>query len=203
MRSVPLDDHATWAHVARETAGAFAAWSTATEAVPGPLAAAATELSKTAQLRRYPVKPVRTVRVSARGASLLLMTATTGSGIAVQAIMLRQLLNVSKAIHDMHQANNDLRRARQINAMVRTQLVTVANALPPVPAEQPANTVKQEAGNNIPAPAVDAELAETVRRAREGLAPMSKPGSVLPPKYERPRTPTTTRTGNDRPDIER
>ncbi|MFJ6378003.1 relaxase/mobilization nuclease domain-containing protein [Pseudarthrobacter oxydans] len=203
LRSVPLDDHATWARVARETAGAFAAWSTATETVPGPLAAAATELSKTAQLRQFPVKPVKTVGPSARGASLLLMTATAGSGTAAQAIMLRQLLNVSKAIHDMHQANNDLRRSRQINAMVRTQLVTVANALPPVTAEQPAKAVAQEAANVTPVSAVDAELAETVRRAREGLAPMSKPGSVLPPKYERLRTPTTTRTGNDRPDIER
>ena len=203
MRSVLLDDHATWAHVARETAGAFAAWSTATETVPGPLAAAATELSKTAQLRRYPVKPVKTVGPSARGASLLLMTATTGSGTAAQAIMLRQLLNLSKAIHDMHQANNDLRRSRQINAMVRTQLVTVANALPPVPTAPSATAGTQKAANAAPATAVDAELAETVRRGREGMAPMNKPGSVLPPKYERPRTPTTTRTGNDRPDIER
>jgi hypothetical protein len=131
------------------------------------------------------------------------MTATAGSGTAAQAIMLRQLLNVSKAIHDMHQANNDLRRSRQINAMVRTQLVMVANAIPPVPTEQPAKAVAQESPNVTPAPAVDAELAETVRRAREGLAPMNKPGSVLPPKYERPKTPTTTRTGNYRPDIER
>lgn len=203
LRSVPVDDHATWAHVARETAGAFAAWSTATETVPGPLAAAATELSKTAQLRRYPVKPVKTVGPSARGASMLLMTATTGSGTSAQAIMLRQLLNVSKAIHDMHQANNDLRRSRQINAMVRTQLVAVAKTLPPVPAEAPAYGAKQEALNTTPAPAVDAELAETVRRGREGLAPMNKSGSVLPPKYERPRTPTTARTENDRPAIER
>ena len=156
MRSVPLDDHATWAHVARETAGAFAPWSTATETVPGPLAAAATELSKTAQLRRYPVKPVKTVGPSARGASLLLMTATTGSGTAALAIMLRQLLSVSKAIHDMHKANNDLRRSRQINAVVRTQLVTVANASPPVSAAPPATPVQQEAANVTSVPAVDA-----------------------------------------------
>jgi hypothetical protein len=117
--------------------------------------------------------------------------------------MLRQLLNVSKAIHDMHQANNDLRRSRQINAMVRTHLAVVANALPPVPAVPTATAPQHDAANVAPAPAVDSELAETVRRAREGLAPMAKPGSVLPPKYERPRTPTTTRTGNDRPDIER
>lgn len=116
--------------------------------------------------------------------------------------MLRQLLNVSKAIHDMHEANNDLRRSRQINAMVRTQLLTVANALP-MPAEPAGAAGKQEAAKVAPVPGVDADLAETVRRAREGPAPMNKPGSALPPKYGRPRTPTTTRTGNDRPDIER
>lgn len=103
----------------------------------------------------------------------------------------------------MHQANNHLRRSRQINAMVRTQLVMVANALPPVPAEQSAVAVLLEAANDTRVPAVDAELAETVRRACEGLAPMNKSGSVLPPTYERPRTPITTRPGTDRPDIER
>ncbi|WP_238703501.1 hypothetical protein [Arthrobacter sp. TS-15] len=64
--------------VARETSGAFAAWSTATESTPGPLAAAADDLSKTAQLRRYPVRPIRSVGPSARGASLVLMTAAMG-----------------------------------------------------------------------------------------------------------------------------
>jgi hypothetical protein len=57
LRSVPLDDHATWAHVARETSGAFAAWSTATEATPGPLADAAAQLSNPPHLRRNPAAP--------------------------------------------------------------------------------------------------------------------------------------------------
>jgi hypothetical protein len=54
VAAVPMDDHAAWAHVAREISGAFATWSTATKSTPGPWAAAADELSKTAQLRRYP-----------------------------------------------------------------------------------------------------------------------------------------------------
>ena len=37
LRAVPADDVATWAHVARETAGAFAAWSLRVEPTPGPL----------------------------------------------------------------------------------------------------------------------------------------------------------------------
>lgn len=189
LRSVPLDDHATWAHVARETSGAFAAWSTATEATPGPLAAAADELSKTAQLRRYPVRPIRTTGPSARGASLMLMAASMGgAGTAAQAIMLRQLLNVAKAIHDMHKASNDLRRARQISHMVKHHLSQVAAALPGIPTA---------------AATVDAEAAAAVRASTAGQVTGRAPGPVLPPTYEQARTHTSTRGGIARPDHER
>jgi hypothetical protein len=189
LRSVPLDDHGTWAQVAREASGAFAAWSTATEQTPGPLAAAADELSKTAQLRRYPVRPVRTVGPSARGASLVLMAAAMGgTGTAAQAIMLRQLLNVAKAVHDMHKASNDLRRARQISDVVRHQLSQVAAALPTIPAGTPA---------------VDSEAAEAVRASTAGQAPGRTAASVLPPKYEQARVHADSRGGTARPDIER
>jgi hypothetical protein len=189
LRSVPLDDHATWAHVARETSGAFAAWSTATEATPGPLAAAADELSKTAQLRRYPVRPIRSVGPSARGASLMLMAASMGGiGTAAQAIMLRQLLNVAKAVHDMHKASNDLRRARQISHMVKHQLSQVAAALPSVP---------------TPTSTADAEAAAAVRASTAGQVSGRSAGSVLPPTCAQARTPASTRSGTTRPDIER
>jgi hypothetical protein len=91
------------------------------------------------------------------------MAATAGSGTAAQAIMLRQLLNGSKAIRDTHKANNDLRRSRQIKAMVRTQLVMVARALPPVQAKPPAT-----AGNPTPAPAVPPGMQEHERIRRTG-----------------------------------
>lgn len=189
LRSVPLNDHATWAHVARETSGAFAAWSTATEATPGPLAAAADELSKTAQLRRYPARPVKSVGPSAGGASMILMAATMdGQGTAAQAIMLRQLLNMSKAVHDMHKASNDLRRARQISELVRTQLSQVAAALPSVTG---------------PPLAADSEAAEAVLMSSAGKAPARVAGSVVPPQYEQARAAVTTRGGTTRPDIER
>ncbi|MFF2317964.1 relaxase/mobilization nuclease domain-containing protein [Arthrobacter sp. NPDC058097] len=189
LRSVALDDHATWAHVAREASGAFAAWSTATEATPGPLAAAADELSKTAQLRRYPVRPIRSVGPSARGASLMFMAAAMGgTGTPAQAIMLRQLLNVAKAVHDMHKASNDLRRARQISHMVKHHLSQVAAALPPVPATTAAT---------------DAEAAAAVRASTAGQVTGRSAGSVLPPTYVQARTPAATRSGTTRPDIER
>ncbi|QOT19883.1 relaxase/mobilization nuclease domain-containing protein [Paenarthrobacter sp. YJN-5] len=186
LRAVPVDDHATWAQVARETSGAFAAWSTATEPTPGPLAAAADELSKTAQLRRYPARPVRTVGPSAKGASLMLMAATMGGrGTAAEAIMLRQLLNVAKAVHDMHKASNDLRRARQLSHVVKHQLAQVAAALPGIPTTTPA---------------VDNEAAEAVRTGTAGQGPARPVGSVLPPSYEQARPHTSTRGGHTRPD---
>jgi hypothetical protein len=119
----------------------------------------------------------------------MLMAATMGgNGTAAQAIMLRQLLNVAKAVHDMHKASNDLRRARQISHIVRHHLSQVAAALPGVPA---------------PAPAVDSEAAEAVRTSTAGQTQGRLAGSVLPPKYEHARTHTTTRAGTTRGDIER
>ncbi|MGT2464150.1 relaxase/mobilization nuclease domain-containing protein [Sinomonas atrocyanea] len=189
LRSVSLEDHGTWAQVARETAGAFAAWSTATEPVPGPLAAAADELSKTAQLRRYPVRPLRTVGPSARGASQVLMAAAMGgTGTAAQAIMLRQLLNVAKAVHDMHKASSDLRRARQISDVVRNQLSHVAVALPTIPASTQT---------------ADSEAAEAVRASAAGQTSGRSTASVLPPQYEQARAHADSRGGTTRPDIER
>src|SRR5207244_9138287 len=101
-----------------------------------------------------------------------------GTGTAAQAIMLRQLLNVAKAVHDMHKASNDLRRARQISDLVKNQLSQVAAALPSVPAS---------------VPAVDNEAAEAVRTSTAGQPPARSAGSVLPPKYEQARTHATTR----------
>jgi hypothetical protein len=119
----------------------------------------------------------------------MLMAATMGgTGTAAQAIMLRQLLNVAKAVHDMHKASNDLRRARQISHMVKHQLSQVAAALPPVPA---------------PTSSVDAEAAAAVRASTAGQVSGRTTGSVLPPTYAQARTPASTRSGTARPDIER
>lgn len=102
--------------------------------------------------------------------------------------MLRQLLNVSKAVHDMHKASNDLRRARQISELVKTQLSQVAAALPSI---------------TVPGQAVDKEGSEAVRVSATGQEPARVAGSVVPPKYEQARTTVTTRGGTSRPDIQR
>lgn len=190
LRSVPVDDRETWARVARQTSGAFAAWSARVEVVPGPLAATSDALARTAELRRRPVRPRNAPVPSAAGAALLLLSASqSGRGQMAQAVMLRQLANLAKAIHDMHKADQDSRRAAQIERAVRGDLAKVAAWLPePGPVGHHAS-----------------EAAETVRRARVAQGrtataePMSSPlpNTISP---DRPRTPAgpATRPEHDR-----
>ena len=119
---------------------------------------------------------------------MLMAASMGGTGTAAQAIMLRQLLNVAKAVHDMHKASNDLRRARQISHMVKHQLSQVAAALPSVPATTPT---------------ADSEATAAVRASAAGQVAGRSAGSVLPPKYVQARTHASTRSGSTRPDIER
>lgn len=186
LASVPIDDHATWAHVARETSGAFAAWSNSVEAAPGPLAATADRLSKTAQLRRYPVQPQRAVGPSAMGAAKILLTATSRNQGAAQALMLVQLANLAKSIHDMHNAAGDVRAAQQIDTVVRERLATVAGVL------------NQKPATNVQSSAVDEETAAALALAgRDHGAPRTG-GSVLPPRIEPARKPTLAQQKTDR-----
>ncbi|SCX60460.1 hypothetical protein SAMN03159343_4100 [Klenkia marina] len=128
LRGVQPGDTATWTRVSAETAGAFAAWSRQTETTPGPLAAAAKVLGASAQVRR---PTYRSSGPTARGAALLLASiGHGGAGPVATAALFRQLANTSKAIHDAHLAAGDLRRAAEIEAVVRTQLEQVRRQLP-------------------------------------------------------------------------
>lgn len=164
LRTVPVDDRATWARVAGEVSGALAAWSTAVESTPGPLASAADSLARSAEVRASTVAGHRRTGPSARGAALLCASvAHGGRGTVAQAVLLRQLSNVARAIHDQHAAAGEARRAAEIAAVARSELVAVAAGLP-APAAAPA------------APA----------------RPVRAPGSVLPADLERARTTRTT-----------
>lgn len=189
MASVPVEDHTRWAQVARETSGAFAAWSNRVEPVPGALAATADCLSKTAQLRRFPVRPQHTVGPSAMGAARVFLAATSKNHAAAQAMMLVQLANLAKSIHDMHKAAGDVRAAGQINSVVRERLSAVAEAL-----------------NKAPAVPVQTRIADAETAAAVALAARdhgaSRTGSVLPPKIE-PARKSTLVTPNTEHGIER
>jgi hypothetical protein len=139
LRAVPADDVATWAHVARETAGAFAAWSVRVEPTPGPLAATAAQLARSAQLHAHQVRPTRARLPSAGGVALLLASAGRGGrGPVGEAALLRQLANTAQAIHDAHLAAGQARTARQLEAVVRGQLSGVGRELAATPPAAPA-----------------------------------------------------------------
>lgn len=186
LRSVPIEDRETWARVARQTSGAFAAWSARVEETPGPLAATSDALARTAELRRRPVRPERAASVSASGAALLLISAAKGGrGAVSQAVLLRQLANLAKAVYDMHRADQDARRAAEIERAIRRDLATVSARLPdPGPVGQP-----------------DSRAAEVVRTARQAQSdPQYASGSPVPNRIE---TERARRTAGNAPSTDR
>ncbi|MBA3809772.1 MAG: relaxase, partial [Solirubrobacterales bacterium] len=173
LRSVPPEDRATWAHVAGESAGAFAAWSLQVEATPGPLAATAESLARSAQLRAHAVRPLRAPLPSMRGASLLLASiAHGGQGTVSQAVLLRQLANVAKALHDSHRAAGEAQRAAAIERVVREQLATVGTSMP-------GPTLRE-------ASVVDEQALQAARVASQGQMTPRPPGSPVPTPIAEP-----------------
>ncbi|WP_245861962.1 hypothetical protein [Georgenia soli] len=169
LRSVPIHDRDTWAQVARDTAGAFAAWSNRVEAVPGPLAATADALAKSAQLRRQSVHPKASGKASVGGVAMLLASATmAGQGAIAQAAMLRQLVMLAQAVYAMHRASAEHHRAAHIRHVAERRLREVADRLPPVPA----------------APAHDDRAAEAARVAATGQVRARPIGSPVPNRID-------------------
>ncbi|MFC3690485.1 relaxase, partial [Aquipuribacter hungaricus] len=188
LRAVPVEDRATWAHVAHDTAGAFAAWSVRVEPVPGPLAATADSLARSAQLRAYEAcagGATVTARSSSsfKGAALLLSSiAQGGKGTVAQAVLLRQLANMAKAIHDAHQAAGEAGRAAQIAAAVRTQLRSLEASLPAlVPAGGHAtDTNTGSSRGRTGAPEHEAAWLARTGQVPVETSPPEAPGSAVP-----------------------
>lgn len=125
LAPIPHDDHAAWAQAARETSAGFGAWSKRIEPTPGPLADAARELAKSAQLRRYPARPAVSLP-SARGATMILLAATSKSDRAAYALMFQQLAQT----------------ARPSTTCTRPQMICAGSGDSPQPSEQPARLSK-------------------------------------------------------------
>jgi hypothetical protein len=169
LRTIPRDDHATWAKAAREVSGAFAAWSYRLEATPGPLAATAAELSRTAQLRapRQHGKPVALPSIA--GTAMLFMAASSKNKSAAQTALMVQLINTAFAVYEMHAQSGRTREAQRIRSVVENQLApftaTMPKAVPVGVAQQPSTEAA------VPPRAIDI--------ARRGMVPI-RPGSVVP-----------------------
>jgi hypothetical protein len=193
LRSLPRDDHATWAKAAREVSGAFAAWSYRLEPTPGPLAATAAELSRTAQLRnpRQYSKPAALPSIA--GTAMLFMAASSKDKTAAQTALMVQLINTAFAVYEMHAQSGRAREAQRIRAVVENQLAPFTATMPKAAA--PVGAERQSAEAAVPPRAVDI--------ARRGMAPI-RPGSVVP-TTPTPATPAKTYQPNrgTRPGLDR
>lgn len=183
LRDVPVSDRATWAHVARETSGAFAAWSQRIEATPGPLAQTSRELARSAHLRAHQSKPKPAGLGSAANAAMILMQAGSGGrGVMAEAIMLRQLGRLTVAVLDAHAAAGDARRAEQLTAMMHEKFAQVQQQLPEILPKQSGSETRTVTSEN-----------ETMRRATDGLAAPGTgsplPTALRPDKHKTPVTP--------------
>ena len=183
LREIPVSDRATWAHVARETSGAFAAWSWRVEATPGPLAQASRELARSAHLRAHQSKPKPAQLGSAANAAMILMQAANGGrGAMAEAIMLRQLGRLTVAVLDAHTAAGEARRAEQLTAMMHEKFAQVQQQLPEIASKHNGPETRTVSSEN-----------ETMRRATDGLATPGTgsplPTVLRPGKYKTPVTP--------------
>lgn len=124
LRQIPLADRAGWARVAHDTAGVFAAWSTRLEPVPGPFAATADALARSAQLRSAYVTPRPAVKpvIGQRVAMLLLQAADVTPHAAKDAVLFRQLIRTAQAVHAAVAAAGDTREAAHLARVVRDEL---------------------------------------------------------------------------------
>lgn len=198
LRQVPVQDRDGWARVARQASGAFAAWSMQTEPTPGPLAATADVLARSAETRRAPARPQRAPLPSASGAALLLIAAARGGqGPAAQMVLLRQLANLAKALHDWHVAAGEARQAFQIEATVRRELATVGARLDGQRRQEDAATLTQQHPEAVAA----RDNAQRGMMPAPGAARTPLPAQLTP---TRPRTsagqgarPGDSRQGDD------
>lgn len=186
LRAVPADDAGTWAQVARETSGVFAAWSVRSEVTPGPLAATSDALARFAQVRAHRVPVKRTPSASVKGVAMMLMAAADGGQSKTsQAVMLRQLANTMRALYEAHQAAGQVQAAAQIAATVRGQLAVVAARLP---------------GVETPAPlGPETETQRAARIASRGRV-QPAPGSPVPTRLDPHRQTTHAAANVTRPE---
>lgn len=149
-------DPAAIAHAAREGAGVLAAWSVALEGdQPGPLARAARQLARSAELPAHtPVPPKSTSRAS--GLALLMLAAGRPDSTIGWLIVSREIALLAGELGRVHRARGELERAQEVEAEVGTELAEIEAALE---RERPG------AGQVIDAEALAA------KRAREPLAP--------------------------------
>lgn len=129
LTKLPVDDHEGWRQASADLAGAFAAWSRATEDKPGPLAKVSKELGRSAQVSRSQYRPrAHDHGPSMRSAAMLTHLATKDDPRAVLAVFER-MKELSALIRDHQAKSKDLVRVRNLNTMAREQLIGLNEVL--------------------------------------------------------------------------
>jgi hypothetical protein len=114
LRAVPASDLAAWRGSAREAAGVFAAWSRRLEGnSPGPLAATADVLGRSAQNRPGEPTPVRGAVRDFRGvAAIVAQSQLSRDSSVAWAALIDQMGRTLRAIADAHAARGEFYTAR-------------------------------------------------------------------------------------------
>jgi hypothetical protein len=114
LRAVPASDLPAWRGAAREAAGVFAAWSRRLEGnSPGPLAATADALARSAQNRPGEPAPERGAVRDFRGvAAIVAQSQLSRDSPMAWAMLINQLGRTLRAIGDAHAARGEFNTAK-------------------------------------------------------------------------------------------
>jgi len=127
LRAVPVSDLAAWRGAAREAAGVFAAWSRRLEGNnPGPLAATADALARSAQSRPGEPTPEREVVRDFRGVAAIVAQSQLGRDSPIAwAALIDQMGRTLRAIADAHAARGELNTAKVLVATLSSEIATL------------------------------------------------------------------------------
>jgi hypothetical protein len=153
------NEPAAIAHAAREGAGVLAAWSLALEGdEPGPLARAARQLARSAELPAHTSTPPKSLS-RASGLALFMLAAGKPDSTVGWLIVSREIGLLAGELGRVHRARGELERAQEVETELGAQLAEIEAALE---RERPG------AGQVL-----DAE-AQAAKRAREPLPPPAR-----------------------------
>ena len=180
-------DAAAIAHAAREGAGVLAAWSLALEGEqPGPLARAARQLARSAELPAHTPAPTKKFS-RASGLALFMLAAGKPDTPVGWAIVAREIALLASELGRVHRARGELDRAQQIETELGAELARIEAVLE---RDQP------QAGEDL-----DAE-AQAARRAGDPLPPPARapdyPGPLDVDEVKRLTDPFRRRRGKGR-----
>ncbi|MGX1976867.1 relaxase/mobilization nuclease domain-containing protein [Streptomyces kronopolitis] len=131
LSEIPVTDVVQWCQAAHEAAGVLAAWSARMEPDrPGPLARAADVLARSAQRPlEYRGRPLTERPGAMRGAGMVAFFARSGGTSAWgEVLLLQQVRNMMRALHDMHSAREERDQASRLRSEATGDLARLQQA---------------------------------------------------------------------------